>query len=240
MTTDGGKSIRFFLQLSHYQRYTAAMTDMDTDYQHHPNLFGSGPDPLLARHLNLLTPERGPVLDVGAGQGRHALYLAAHGYHVVAVEPSPTACRQLVDEAGKAGFHQVTVRCSTLEAFQTRDRFQAVLLFGLLQLLTPDQMNDLVRRCRQLTLPGGLLFVTAFHTSDSGHGEWRDRATRIAADCYRDACGRVRSWLSTDAFHALFSNWETISTDLFTGPIHRHGTGPAEQHRVLAGLFRRP
>lgn len=52
--------------------------------------FGAHPDPLLAEHWRRLDPAL-PVLDVGCGQGRNALFLAQRGLTVVGIDPSEVA-----------------------------------------------------------------------------------------------------------------------------------------------------
>jgi ubiquinone/menaquinone biosynthesis C-methylase UbiE len=49
------------------------------------------------------------VLDLGAGSGRHTLYLAAMGFQVVALDVSDTALRLLKAEADKRGIGNVTL-----------------------------------------------------------------------------------------------------------------------------------
>jgi len=53
-----------------------------------PRYAGLGADRFIKRHADLLPPPPGPILDVGAGSGVHAVGLAERGYRVVAVEPS--------------------------------------------------------------------------------------------------------------------------------------------------------
>jgi SAM-dependent methyltransferase len=54
------------------------------------------PEPFLVRHADDLP--RGPLLDVAAGHGRNALWLAEQGFPVTAVDVSPVA----IDRLGQA------------------------------------------------------------------------------------------------------------------------------------------
>lgn len=63
----------------------------DGMYRNYPNFFGPEPDRRLTEHHQLLDKSK-PVLDLGAGQGRYALFLAPRGYRVDVVEPSSVAC----------------------------------------------------------------------------------------------------------------------------------------------------
>ena len=77
----------------------------DADYRSTEQYFGITPEPLLTRHAARLDPER-PVLDVGMGQGRNALWLAERGFCVDGIEPSVVAqesVREMEIELGTAG-----------------------------------------------------------------------------------------------------------------------------------------
>lgn len=59
------------------------------------------PFSLLGQRIDRLP--RGRALDVACGAGRNALFLAAHGYEVDAVDGSPEALRLAVEQARKQG-----------------------------------------------------------------------------------------------------------------------------------------
>ncbi len=70
------------------------------------------PEPWLvanARHL-----PRGPVLDLACGAGRNALWLAAHGWSVTALDIAPSAIARLEHEARSRGL-PITTRCADLD-----------------------------------------------------------------------------------------------------------------------------
>jgi SAM-dependent methyltransferase len=65
------------------QRYAASGGDK------HEHRLSGGPDPTLVEVVSELRPGR--ALDFAAGRGRHALWLAAHGWQVTAVDFSQVA-----------------------------------------------------------------------------------------------------------------------------------------------------
>lgn len=98
----------------------------------------------------------GRALDVGMGQGRNALYLAAHGWQVTGFDPADRAVAAAVEEAHRRGL--------TLEALVLRDdQFD----FGEdrwdLIVLSYVGLRDLVPRLYAALAPGGLVVVEAFH-----------------------------------------------------------------------------
>lgn len=102
----------------------------------------------------------GPVLDVAAGAGRHALHLARKGRPVVAVERDPEALGALRREA--AGGLPLDVVEHDLEAVPRlpdppagAPGFSAVLVFYYLQ-------RDLFPEIMRVLAPGGLLLYETF------------------------------------------------------------------------------
>lgn len=71
------------------------------------------PSPLLVEVAEMLRPGR--ALDLASGAGRNALYLAALGWEVVAVDGSPAAIRILRERAADGGL-RVEARVADLEA----------------------------------------------------------------------------------------------------------------------------
>ncbi len=68
------------------------MHDYDRTYTDTADYFGES-SPLVDAHLDLI-PDGGRILDIGVGQGRNAVELAAKGYRVVGVDPAATAVEQ--------------------------------------------------------------------------------------------------------------------------------------------------
>jgi SAM-dependent methyltransferase len=75
------------------ERYAAGGGDK------HQHRLSGGPDPTLVEVASQLTPGR--ALDFAAGRGRHALWLAAHGWQVTAVDFSQVA----IDDGRAAETH---------------------------------------------------------------------------------------------------------------------------------------
>jgi len=65
------------------------MNSFDDAYIKSDGYFGEQPEKILVTHLAYL--DKGlPVLDIGSGQGRHALYLGGEGFTVDALDHSGT------------------------------------------------------------------------------------------------------------------------------------------------------
>ncbi len=121
------------------------MTVFDDLYKDVIDYFGAEPDSLLVRFHGELAAG-GRVLDIGAGQGRNALYLARQGIAVDCIDPSEVAEDQvwpcvLGDDLPVRFFPQ------SFETFVPDvDYYSAVLVFGLIQELPRESIETLVER----------------------------------------------------------------------------------------------
>jgi tellurite methyltransferase len=109
----------------------------------------SEPSPWLTSITSL--PASGRALDVGSGSGRHALWLAAHGLDVTAVDISPIALERAEHEAGRRGLRLRTV-CMDLDGDMPEGLWDVVLLSNFLH-------RPLLGRAADLLVPGGQLIV---------------------------------------------------------------------------------
>ncbi|MBI5410424.1 MAG: dihydroneopterin aldolase [Nitrospirae bacterium] len=111
------------------------------------------PARFLQEQLHVLP--KGRALDVATGQGRNALYLASHGYHVEGMDRDERALAQLAARAKERNLTNVTLHKVDLEAEPNRlpdlpkEHYDVILVFfylhrplfpGLLQALKPGGM----------------------------------------------------------------------------------------------------
>ncbi|MDQ4148917.1 MAG: class I SAM-dependent methyltransferase [Actinomycetota bacterium] len=83
-------------------------------YRGLPWAYGQKPDPELMEAVSGLA--RGRVVDLGGGQGRHALELAAAGFDVEVVDSARSGLDQLATEAADRGL-DVRLTCSDLASY---------------------------------------------------------------------------------------------------------------------------
>ena len=115
------------------------------------------PSPPLPKAVEGVAP--GLALDLASGAGRHALWLAEHGWRVQAVDGSRTGVARMMDEARRRGVaDRIETRIVDLEApgFELEaDRYELVCDFYFLHRPLFDEIRRGVR-------PGGL-FAAAIH-----------------------------------------------------------------------------
>jgi len=198
--------------------------------------FGAHPDPLLAEHWQRLDPAL-PVLDVGCGQGRNALFLARQGLTVVGIEPSEVAAGA-TRAAAQAEDLPVTVEVTGFDRFSPAVPMGGVLLFGLFPDLRPKQVDQLVQLCGAWTAPGGRVFVTAFTTEDASYPRYAEGA-RVGEHSFQHPRYGLRTFAEPGELPWLFAGWTAEHLWEGLGPEHCHGDSPPERHAKTHAVFRK-
>lgn len=196
----------------------------DDPYAQTPDYFGSAPDSLLCHQIGQLDLGR-PVLDVGAGQGRHSLFLARRGFCVEAIDPSSVAIQQLLG-AAQAENLSLRAQVSGFESWTApAGGYGAILVFGLLPVLRAHELEKLRGKIADWTAVGSLLLMTAFTTADP---------------TWDAAGGRFATYMKPGEILAWFPNWTVLHHWEGDGPPHRHGPeGPLHHHGLVEVMLRR-
>jgi len=136
-----------------------------SDRERWDNRYGStdsgpyDPDPFLVQHLHLLGSGR--CLDLAAGRGANALFLAEHGFQVDAVDISHTALRVL-QSAARARRADVTCLVADLDHFPLPESvYDLVTVFYFFA-------KPLILPIKAALKPGGMVCYAAYnlrHTS---------------------------------------------------------------------------
>jgi SAM-dependent methyltransferase len=142
--------------------------EWDERYRARPHLFRQDPDETLVELVAPLRP--GMALDLGAGEGRNALWLAGRTWQVVAVDASAVALDRLAASATEEGLSVETVCDDALrflsEAADRRDSFDLVVV-AYLHPPSGDRAH-LLRAAAGRVAAGGHLFVVAHHRDSLG------------------------------------------------------------------------
>ena len=130
----------------------------------------ASPSDWLVQHADLLARDQ-PVLDLASGRGRHALWLAAAGFHVCAVDRDPEKLEAL---AGAARARGVTVETRALDLERGDvdlglEEYGSVVVFNYLH---RPLFPALIRSLK----PGGVLVYETFTAGQAARGHPRNPA----------------------------------------------------------------
>lgn len=114
------------------------------------------------------------ALDIGAGSGRDAAWLAAQGYDVVAVEPSAAMKAEGQRRHGSARIRWVDDRLPSLaRVHQLGIAFDLILLSAVWMHVPPSDRPRAFRKIVTLLKPGGVLLLTLREGAcDDGRCMW--------------------------------------------------------------------
>lgn len=117
-------------------------------------------------------PSGAAVIDLGCGPGFPITEaLAAEGLNVCGVDAAPSFV-----EAFRRNLPNLPVACEAVQDSRFFDRtFDAVLAWGLIFLLSPEDQRRLIQRIAKILLPGGRLLFT----SPAELLVWRDAMTGL-------------------------------------------------------------
>jgi tellurite methyltransferase len=130
----------------------------------------TSPTPLLARTARMLRP--GKALDLACGTGRNAVWLAAQGWQVTAVDGAAAAIEILHREAARRAL-TVDAQIADLQAGDYRIAEAAWDFIAICYYL----QHDLIERAKRGVVPGGTLLVIV-HISEPGEQPKETRLER--------------------------------------------------------------
>ena len=124
------------------------------------------PDPTLVDEIGALRPGR--ALDLGAGDGRNAIWLASHGWQVTAVDFSQVALDRGRALATTRGVHVEWQLADLLEWSPDAGRFDLVTLFFIH--LPPHERRGVYARAARAVAHGGTLLVVGHDRTNIADG----------------------------------------------------------------------
>lgn len=151
--------------------------DWDERYAGQELVWSVTPNQFVASELSDLTPRR--AVDLAAGEGRNALWLAARGWDVTAVDFSRVALEKGRRLAGDAHVEWVCADATTWTADAPYD----LVVIAYLQ-LPADQRRAAVRAGFAALRPGGTFFLVAHDSTNilEGTGGPQDPAVLMTAE----------------------------------------------------------
>ncbi|WP_018984307.1 class I SAM-dependent methyltransferase [Salinimonas chungwhensis] len=109
-------------------------------------------------------PDEGFVLDVGAGSGRDARYLAAKGLTVFAVEPAAGIREQARRYTVNQNVHWIDDKLPSLDkVFNLQTKFDLILLSAVWMHIAPSERERCIRKVSSLLKASGKIIISLRH-----------------------------------------------------------------------------
>jgi SAM-dependent methyltransferase len=190
-------------------------------------LWSGKPNSQLVAEAAELPP--GTALDIGCGEGADAVWLAARGWRVTAVDFAATALQRAAAHATAAG-EEVASRIEWVRADVTQWTPEAGafdLVSAQFMHLLPDERRALFARLADAVRPGGQLLLVGHDFTD------------IAAGAHRPP-EPERFFTADEVAGALEpSSWEVLVAEARPRPAHQHEGEHLEVHDAVVRARRR-
>ena len=109
----------------------------------------------------------GKTLDLGCGNGRNSLYLAANGYDVTAWDKNPMSIQNLLSVREAEGLENLQASVKDLNTLSFDGEYDFILSTVVMMFLEASTISRLIDNMQRCTQPGGYnLIVAAMDTDD--------------------------------------------------------------------------
>ncbi len=169
----------------------------------------------------------GKVLDLGCGQGRHALYFAEQGYEAWGVDYVERAINEAAHEAKKRNLHNVHFQVMDLLNLDfPKNTFDVIIDWSVLDHMYPTEWKIYLKNILNVLKVGGYLMLTEFSADDN---RIKDKSKNFSFDR-----GSYDHYFRRDELESIFSKKFDIVQLLNT----KLGTPPTP-HIMINALLKR-
>ncbi|MET7380319.1 class I SAM-dependent methyltransferase [Streptomyces sp. NPDC005526] len=153
----------------------------DERYRAAERVWSVEPNRWVARETAGLRPGR--ALDLAAGEGRNAAWLASRGWRVDALDFSPVAVRRIEEAAGR---YEGAVRAAVADVtrYTPEEAAYDLVLISYLH-LPPPQMDRVLESACRAVRPGGTLLLVGHDADNLEHGTGGPRDARVLSSVER-------------------------------------------------------
>ena len=134
------------------------MTDYEIEYQRHDSACGE-PSREIVDFFDTYRQSNATVLDLGCGQGRDALMIAAHGHTVHGVDIAPTGIAQFRERARLAELC-VEGEVADIREYEARQTYDVVVLDRVIHMLaSSDEKRAILAKAATAAADDGYVLV---------------------------------------------------------------------------------
>jgi cyclopropane fatty-acyl-phospholipid synthase-like methyltransferase len=136
------------------------------------------------------------ILEVGCGEGKNALFLAAKGFDVHAFDISQAGIQKLKSAASKNNI-RIDAWVQDLTGYDFDRSFNVILSYGTLHFVAKNEWKLFIKKAQNNTAPGGLNIFQIF-------------TNRIPAS--PDIAPFVKGLAGEGELFSMYAGWEILST----------------------------
>lgn len=153
----------------------------DLFYSQPEMAFGSKPEPELTKFVKSCK-RRGKALDLGCGDGRHALYLARMAYKVTAIDTSNVAIQKLKSSAKKKQLLKLldVHKCDVRDFDYPKDIYDLVVAVTLFDHIPKQDVAPLLEKVTESLKSNGILFIKVHTDKDPGKTNGSNKASELS------------------------------------------------------------
>jgi len=140
--------------------------EWDDRYRDAELVWSAGPNMFVEQHCRDLPVGR--AIDLAAGEGRNAIWLAERGWDATAVDYSSVAIdkvRQIAERRGVA----ITTEVADLSVYEPTPAGYDLVVLAYLQLVD-DELTPILRKAAAAVSPGGRLVLVSHDLTNIEHG----------------------------------------------------------------------
>ncbi|MFW9914154.1 MAG: class I SAM-dependent methyltransferase [Candidatus Thorarchaeota archaeon] len=199
-------------------------------YREASSLWGLEPERTLVKYARLIP--RGPVLDLGIGEGRNALFFAKLGYPVEGIDLSETAIARCLDRARQAN-PPLSARVADLRSMTIPPAKYALIIGAwVLQFFRKAEVEAIAEQLQAGLIDGRLVYAIVFSREDPGYREFQTQHEPVDGETHTFYNADMKTYIhyfSRGEFTARFAGLSPVYcmegklTELDSGEPHHHG-----------------
>ncbi len=194
--------------------------------------FGDKPSEELEDYV-LMTKIHGKALDIGCGNGRDTLFLAANGFCVTAIDTSKVALQKLMQFARSLGLEKKVnpIQCDARYWNYPNSFFDLVTSATCLDHIPKKDLTSLLQKITMCLKPEGILFLEVHTVDDPGFGKTTGRVSELSSVILHYFRHNELLRLVEPEFYIVRYE-EKIEEDRDHGELHVHGFANVLSKRV--------
>jgi cyclopropane fatty-acyl-phospholipid synthase-like methyltransferase len=186
----------------------------DLFYTKQKSYFGEAPSDGLVAALEQYAVKPGKALDIGAGEGRNALYLAHLGFSVDAVEPSQDGAQKIEEKAKELGLN-IDVKNTDYLADSRETEYDCIVAATSLDHMADDYLQKALSKLKKSLKVGGVVYIVVFTQEDPGFSGDLENASECAPF--------IQHYFKKNELKNAFADFEILFYDEYKKEDTTHG-----------------